>query len=576
MQAQHRNPIPQVQFAWPLYGKGLENLGKDGKPVQWPVQRPAADQLLARVDATGLCFSDIKIIRLGSEHPRIRGRNLQTDPIIIGHEAALTIVEVGEDLRDQFRVGDRFVVQADIYYRGENLAFGYLLPGALQQYVLLGDEILRGDDGMYLIPVEPTASYSETALAEPWACVLCAYRQRPRSSIAAGGTVWIISRPGSETKGYQLGDFAYLSSFPRTILCTDVPEPYLSGLVSLVAPLSIEVKQTPPFSELDIDELAGEKGIDDIFVLNADAQAIEKVAPALAKNGVLNIVTDHPLDDKVSIDVGRIHYDYHAYVGCPGPDVSRGYVHTRSPKLVEGGKCWMVGGAGPMGQMHIQLAVEQRGGPALVVVSDIDDNRLSTVTERFVASAQRYGKQVVCLNPRQLGEEAFGARLRELAPRGFDDIVMFVPSAPLIEQASEFLADNGMMNIFAGIPRGTHARLDMGAVALRGVRYTGSSGSSIEDLRTVVEMTRRGELSPNRSVAAIGGLSAARDGLQGVMEGRFPGKVVIYPQILELELTPLTELPGKLPQVARHLDTDGTWTKEAETALLQLFAPEQL
>ncbi len=160
-------PIPGEMLAWQVFGRGLENVGRDGRPVRIPVPRPQFDELLARVDAAGLCFSDIKILKLGNEHHRLSGRNLADDPIILGHEASVTIVEVGEDLRDKFSVGDRFVIQADIYYQGKNLAFGYLLAGALEQYVLLGDEILRGDEGLYMIPVRSETGYAETALAEP-------------------------------------------------------------------------------------------------------------------------------------------------------------------------------------------------------------------------------------------------------------------------------------------------------------------------------------------------------------------------------------------------------------------------
>ena len=140
-------PLRDVNLAWPLYGTGLENLGCDRDPAAWPMPEPRRDQLLARVDACGLCFSDIKVLKLGPEHPRISGRDLANDPVILGHEVALTIVQVGEQRAGDYQVGDRFVVQADVYYKGVNLAFGYALHGGLQQYVILGQEILDGDDG---------------------------------------------------------------------------------------------------------------------------------------------------------------------------------------------------------------------------------------------------------------------------------------------------------------------------------------------------------------------------------------------------------------------------------------------
>jgi len=130
--------ISTTMKAWQVFGAGLENFGCNEQPVEIEVPQPGPRELLARVDAAGLCFSDVKILRLGGEHPRLYGRDLATDPIIPGHEAALTIVKVGSDIADQFNVGDRFVVQADIFYQGVNLAFGYMLPGALEQYVLLG------------------------------------------------------------------------------------------------------------------------------------------------------------------------------------------------------------------------------------------------------------------------------------------------------------------------------------------------------------------------------------------------------------------------------------------------------
>src|SRR5690554_396254 len=86
--------LPDVNLSWPLYDKGLDNIGKDGAPVAMPLPEIEDDQLLVRVDSVGLCFSDIKLITQGNKHPRIFGRDLQTDPVIPGHEASMTVVKV--------------------------------------------------------------------------------------------------------------------------------------------------------------------------------------------------------------------------------------------------------------------------------------------------------------------------------------------------------------------------------------------------------------------------------------------------------------------------------------------------
>ncbi len=103
-------PLPKHNRLWPLYGAGIENLGRDEQEIETPLPQYGPDELLVRHDACGLCFSDTKIIRLGEDHPRIR-RRMRADPVVMGHEVTLTVVGVGSELREQYHVGDRFIVQ---------------------------------------------------------------------------------------------------------------------------------------------------------------------------------------------------------------------------------------------------------------------------------------------------------------------------------------------------------------------------------------------------------------------------------------------------------------------------------
>ncbi|MCX7668833.1 MAG: alcohol dehydrogenase catalytic domain-containing protein, partial [Anaerolineae bacterium] len=167
-------PAGAVNELWPLYGAGLENLGVDRKPIRAPLPPYGPDELLVRHDACGLCFSDTKVIALGQNHPRIF-RDISKEPVVLGHEVALTVVGVGENLRERYHIGDRFIVQAEIYYKGVNWAYGYMLQGGLSRYNVLDERVLNGDDGVYLIPVKPETGYAEAALTEPWACVTAAY-----------------------------------------------------------------------------------------------------------------------------------------------------------------------------------------------------------------------------------------------------------------------------------------------------------------------------------------------------------------------------------------------------------------
>jgi threonine dehydrogenase-like Zn-dependent dehydrogenase len=563
--------IPATQLAWHVYGAGLENVGRAGKAVEIPVPRPAPDQLLARIDAAGICFSDLKIIKQGGDHPRLYGRDLAHDPIIPGHEVALTLVEVGADLAGQYHVGERFVVQADIYVGGKNLAFGYMLPGAFEQFVLLGDEVLRGDGGSYLLPMQPETGYAEAALAEPWACVVCAYRTDFRRTLKPGGVTWII---GGAAASYTLGALVE-GSAPARIVLTDVAPDLAAEITAAGRNWAIPVVTTAPLAELTVPSVSAEHapgGFDDILALGPQPpELIEALSAALGREGILALLTDQPLARPVQIDLGRIHYDYTRYYGAASPDLSAAYRETRAPGFTPGGTAWIMGGAGPMGQMHVQIAAQGTAGPAVIVVSDLDDDRLELVRERLEPVAEARGRRMILLNPKALGQEAFEARLREIAPEGFDDIHVLVPVPALIASAVPFAGKNGLVEIFAGIPRGSFAATDLSPVALRGVRFQGTSGSAIDDLRTTLHMTETGEIDTNASLAGIGGLPALHAGLEAVLAMALPGKIVIYPQIQDLPLTPLADLPEKMPEVAALLGPGGIWTRAAEKALLERF-----
>ena len=64
-----------------------------------PVPQVGPNQLLARVDAAGVCSSILKVLSQGSKHTFLNGWNLEQFPIILGDEGAVTLVKVGENLR---------------------------------------------------------------------------------------------------------------------------------------------------------------------------------------------------------------------------------------------------------------------------------------------------------------------------------------------------------------------------------------------------------------------------------------------------------------------------------------------
>ncbi|MHB9133185.1 MAG: alcohol dehydrogenase catalytic domain-containing protein [Armatimonadota bacterium] len=563
-------PIPGKQRTWFLYGVGLENLGKDQLPEASAVPEPAPDQLLVRCDAEGLCFSDIKIINQGGEHVRIK-RDIAKEPVVMGHESVITVVKVGEQLKDQYQVGQRFVVQADIYINGESVAYGYALPGALTQYEIVGQEMLNGDDGCYLIPVTEETGYAEAALTEPWACVVHSYLLEYRQGVKNGGNCLMVGGEGADK--LTLGA-TFAQAVPSRIVAAHLPADLLAAVKATGAEV-VEINCSSDCGGIDavVEQFTGGHGFDDIIVCGKIHEGcLQQLAGKLARAGVLNIVCDQPIGQPQPVDVGRIHYEDWNYLGNPGPDISASYGSHRTPtELKPGGSVWFLGAGGPMGQMHVQRACEMPNGPSLIVATDIDETRLQELRDRFIPAAEAHGRTLIVLNPKDFTAEEFDRKICELSSGcGFDDVVALVPVPALVEQAANHCAYGGLLNIFAGLARGTQCNMKLDDIYLRNIRWIGSSGSKITDMQHTLHLAETGELLTANAVAAIGGLNAAYQGLELVKAQAVPGKIVIYQQIEDLPLTRLNELANVLPTVAAKLRDGKYWTREAEDELFRL------
>lgn len=542
-------------LAWNVYGTGIEHVGRDGRPELVDLPDPRPDQLLVRVDAVGLCFSDVKLIRLGGDHPKLYGRNLELEPTRLGHEASVTVMAVGAELVARFRPGQRLAIQPDIYVDGRSTAYGYTIPGGLIEQHLIGPEVLAADDGAYVVEVDDRLGYAETALTEPWACVEAAYTQRRRLWPLAGGRM-LVAAPPDDARAYRFGD---VLAAPGEIVLVGAGPELASGVRSAAGATRIET--AAPGSE---------KGpFDDIIMLAPTvASQVARAADELAFRGVLNIVADGPLDGDVEIDIGRIHYHYTAYVGTTGLDVSAAYGEARNrAELRPGGVAVVVGAAGPMGQMHVERALGLPDGPRLVIAVDLDADRLAAARERLAPFAAARGRALVVEHLGPEPDDLADTVRRHTGGVGAADVVVTAPSARAVVAAARAMAPDGMLVLFAGVPVGTRASLDLSPVHLSGAQYTGTSGSRIADQALVVEKSLAGQLEPRRALAAVGGIEAAQDALRALVEGRFPGKIVIFPALRSLPLTPLADLGRSHPEVAAALDADGSWTTEAEARL---------
>ncbi len=130
--------------------------------------KPAADEVIIRVHASGICHTDIDIL-----HGRYGSSKF---PIVPGHEYAGEIVGLGNNIKN-FKEGQRVVVDPNIHC-GEcrackkgltNLcdklgAYGVTQNGGFAEY-----SAVHMDN---IVPISDDLSYGIAALAEPVGCVL--------------------------------------------------------------------------------------------------------------------------------------------------------------------------------------------------------------------------------------------------------------------------------------------------------------------------------------------------------------------------------------------------------------------
>ena len=548
--------IPDTMLAWRLFGEGMDKFGVDNKPERIPVPPYRDDELLMKVEAIGLCFSDTKLINSGERHPRVVVARLADEPLIPGHEAVLMVVGVGKNLRKEFEPGQRYIIQADIYYHGINLAYGYAINGGMAQYSVMTEPILRGDAGCYLLPISDKLSAAEAALIEPWTCVMAAYRIAPRTTLQKGGILRIVG-DGREHR-HTMGSLLTRAAAPKRVILSNVMGRLLEEVSAFCRSAGVRLERQDNSAE----------SADDLIVAGLhSAEVVGKLVSQLNKNGVF-CLAEKGADCDVAVDIGRIHYENWRYVGTAENDIATAYEQNRRSAPKPGGVMWLPGGAGAMGQMHAQLAIESEQPPRLVVISDIDEARMNKLMARLMPKAQERNVRLAMLNPRGFPHESYyKRRLNDVAGDGFDDIVMLVPSTALLTEASKLLATDGVMNIFAGIPVGSSAMINLGRVATRGQRYVASSGSGMDVIRHTLEMTEAGKLSPVHALAAVGGMNALKEGISAVSEGRFPGKTVIYPHAADMPLTAVENIETLNPDAGAELGDGGMFTKAAEEKL---------
>jgi len=186
---------------------------KDIRVEEIPTPEIGPSELLVRIEASGICGSDV-----------MEWYRIKKAPLVLGHEIAGEVAEVGQGI-DRYKKGDRVVASHHVpcnscrfCLRGhhtvcDTLRSTHFDPGGFAEYVRL--PAINVDRGVYLIP--DGFSFEEASFAEPLACVLRAQRI---AGIGPGDTVMVM---GSGIAGLLHIQLACAMGAGR-VLATDVSE----------------------------------------------------------------------------------------------------------------------------------------------------------------------------------------------------------------------------------------------------------------------------------------------------------------------------------------------------------------
>lgn len=273
------------------------------------------------------------------------------------------------------------------------------------------------------------------------------------------------------------------------------------------------------------------------------------------------------LAEPLSCVIGAMHANYHTTPGS--------YKHKM--EIVEDGKMAILAGVGPMGLAAINYVLNRENRkPSLLVVTDVDQARLDRAASIYtVAFAAARGIDLRYVNTGKMADPVKELKLIS-GDHGYDDVFVFAPVKPVVEQGDAILAFDGCLNFFAG-PGDPNfsAMLNFYNVHYAYTHIVGTSGGNNDDMKEALEIMGSG-LDPAGLVTHIGGLDAVIDTTKHLPE--IPGgKKLIYTHI-DMPLTPIadfeklgekSELFRKLAEICNR--NNGLWSVEAESYLLNFF-----
>ena len=291
------------------------------------------DEILVKIMSDSICMSTYKLVEQGKKHKRAP-QNIDTNPIIIGHEFAGVIVKVGAKWQDQFKPGQRFAQQPALNYKGSLASPGYSYEyfGGACTYCVIPHEVME----LGCLMNYDGDSFFEASLGEPMSCIIGGYHANYHTNkknyehtmgTKEGGNILIMGGCGP----MGLGAVSYGIQFenrPKRIVVTDISDDRIARAKKMITPEQaaangVELIYANTATMDDAYEglmaLTEGHGYDDVFVYVPNKQVAELGDRLLAFDGCMNFFAG-PTDNqfKAEINLYNAHYTSTHILGTTG------------------------------------------------------------------------------------------------------------------------------------------------------------------------------------------------------------------------------------------------------------------
>ena len=278
------------------------------------------------------------------------------------------------------------------------------------------------------------------------------------------------------------------------------------------------------------------------------------------------------LAEPMSCSIGAFNAAYHTHMG----------VYTHDMGIKENGKLAIMAGAGPMGLGALTYALHRDVRPSMIVVTDIDQERLDRAEVLFPpAEAAKDGISLHFVNTSKM-EDPVAELIHISGGTGFDDVLCYAPVAAVVKQSGDILGRDGCLNFFAGpTDNKFSAEMNFYDVHYNSTHVMGTTGGNTADMIESLELTAANRINPAVMVTHVGGLDSAAETTLNLP--KIPGgKKLIYTH-LSMPLTALSDfrIKGEETKDERYIaladiidQNNGLWSPDAEEYLLQHFITE--